>query len=480
VCVKRRRRRFLPLDSPKEVDAGVTIRITVPFEGEGSGVGELTWGQFAAWRSMQVVEATEWAGGTMALPDGMTVREVINSLGFIMSRHQSLRTRLLAAGDGPPKQVLAASGAVTLEVYADDGDPERLADAIRARYEALPWDPYTDWPVRMAVVADAADPDRALWFVALYCHMVIDGYGFEALIADLDNLEPGTGRHLAPVAGVQPLDLAAAQQGGSALRQHNASLRYWERHLRTIEPRRFPVPLTPEPERWCEATLTSPATHLALAAVAGRTKVHTGTILLAAYAMMLGRLSGLPVGVFRIVVSNRFRPGFAESVSNLAQAGLAVIDTGGCDLDEAVTRTFKAQLTAGMYAYYHPRDLWALVERVGAERGAELDTGCYFNDRRRSAAQAPDLDVPAPERITAALPDTTLRWGPSSNEWDATCFLHVDAASDAVELTWRVDTVAVSPQMLESCLRGIESLVVGAALDPAGTRPTATAGVPGA
>ncbi|MEV0127838.1 condensation domain-containing protein [Dactylosporangium sp. NPDC050688] len=458
----------------------MTQRITVPFEGEGSGAGELTWGQFAAWRSMQVVEATEWAGGTMPLAAGTTVRDVVTTLGFIMSRHQSLRTRLRPAGDGPPEQVLSSSGAITLEVYDDDGDPEALAATIRARYEAAPWDPYTDWPVRMAVVADAQDPGRALWFVALYCHMVIDGYGFEALIADLANLDTATGRHLAPVAGVQPLELAAAQQGPAARRAHQASLRYWEKQLRAIEPRRFPVELTPQPERWCEATLSSPATHLALAAVAARAKVHSGTILLAAYAVMLGRLSGHPVGAFRIVVSNRFRPGFAESVSNLAQAGLAVIDTGGCTFDEAVARTFKSQLTAGMYAYYHPRDLWALVARVGAERGVDLDTGCYFNDRRRFAAQVPALDVPAPARITAALAGSALRWGPSSDEWDATCFLHVDAAVDAVELTWRVDTAAVSPTMVETCLRGIESLIVTAALDPAPSGPAATVAGPDA
>ncbi|MEV4138322.1 condensation domain-containing protein [Dactylosporangium sp. NPDC049742] len=446
----------------------MTHRITVPFQGDGSGIGELTWGQFAAWRSMQVVEATEWTGGTMALAAGTTVGDVATTLGFIMSRHQSLRTRLVPDGpgtDAPPKQALSSSGSVVLEVYDDDGDPERLAATIRARYEAAPWDPYTDWPVRMAVVARPGTDD-ALWFVALYCHMVIDGYGFEALIADLANLDPATGRHLAPVAGIQPLELAAAQQGAGARRQHQASLRYWEKHLRTIEPRRFPVPLEPQPERWCEATLTSPATHLALAAVAERTKVHSGTILLAAYAMMLGRLSGQPVGAFRIVVSNRFRPGFAESVSNLAQAGLAVIDTGAAPFAEVIARTFKSQLTAGMYAYYHPRDLWALVDRVGAERGVELDTGCYFNDRRRSAP--PPSGIPSPAEVTAALEGSVLRWGPSSNEWDATCFLHVDpaagAATDAVDLTWRVDTAAVSPAMLEVCLRGIESLVVAAAL----------------
>ena len=41
-----------------------------------------------------------------------------------------------------------------------------------------------------------------------------------------------------------------------------------------------------------------------------------------------------------------------------------------------------------MHAYYHPRDLWALLDRVAGERAAELDTLCYFNDRRRSTAEA--------------------------------------------------------------------------------------------
>jgi hypothetical protein len=445
----------------------VTYRITVPFEGEGSGIEELTWGQFAGWRSMQVVGVTEWTGGTMPLPAGTTVQDITTMLGFIMSRHQSLRTRLLVDGDGPPKQALSASGEITFEVYDDDGSPERQAAAIRARYEAAPWDPVTDWPVRMAVVADG---DRAVHFVALYCHMVIDGYGFEALGADLANLDPATGRQLAPVRGVQPLELARAQRGREARRHHNASLRYWERHLRTIEPQRLPE-RPPQEERWWEATLTTPATQLALGAIAERTKVHTGTILLAAYAVMLGRLSGQATGVFRIVVSNRFRPGFAESVSNLAEAGLAVIETADGTFDEVLARTWKSLLTAGMHAYYHPRDLWALLDRVSAERGVELDTLCYFNDRRRSAAQAPADPAPTPEQITAARPQSTLRWGPRSNEWDATCFLHVDAAGDAIDLTWRVDTAHVSPQMLEDCLRGIESLVVTAALEHTPTPP---------
>lgn len=439
----------------------MTYRIAVPFHGEGSGVEELTWGQFAAWRSMQVFGETEWTGGTMPLKPGMTIQDIVTLLGFILSRHQSLRTRLLVDGGELPKQVLFESGEITLEVYDNDGNPEQMAARIRAEYTAAPWDPVTDWPLRMAVIAEG---EKAVYFVALYCHMVIDGYGFDALRVDLANLDPATGAHLAPVKGVQPLQLARAQQSPAGLRQHKASLRYWERHLRVIEPQRFGQRLTPQDERWCEATLTTPATQLALAALSHKMDVHTGVILLAAHAVMVGRLSGQPVCLFRIVVSNRFRPGFAESVSNLAQAGLAVVDTAECTFEEAVTRAWKSELSAGMNAYYHPRDLWPLIDRVGAERGVDIDTGCYFNDRRFSAAQAP-AEAPTHEQIAAARPHSTLRWGPRSNEPDATCFLNVDVAPDAIDLTWRVDTAYVSPAMLEECLRGMESLVVATALD---------------
>jgi hypothetical protein len=446
------------------VEVEVAERIAVPFEGEGSGVEELTWAQFAAWRSMQKFGETEWTGGTMPLDAGTSVQDIVKLLRFIVSRHQSLRTRLLPGHDGPPKQVLAESGEITLEVYENDGDPQRLAAAIRADYEAAPWDPYTDWPLRMAVVADG---DQAVHFVALYCHMVIDGYGFDALRLDLNNLDPATGAHLAPVTGVQPLELARAQQKPSTLRQHNASMRYWEKHLRVIEPQRFAQRLTPQDPQWCEATFRTPATHLALAVLSERMDVHSGVVLLAAHAVMLGRLSGQPVGMFRIVVSNRFRPGFAESVSNLAQAGLAVIDTADCTFEDAIARAWKSELAAGMNAYYHPRDLWPLIDRVSAERGVALDTRCYFNDRRFSAAQTRAGSMPTPEQITAALPGSSLRWGPASDEPDATCFLNIDVAPEAIDLTWRVDTAYVSPAMLEKCLRGMESLVVTAALDQA-------------
>jgi hypothetical protein len=180
--------------------------------------------------------------------------------------------------------------------------------------------------------------------------------------------------------------------------------------------------------------------------------------------------------VVRTLVSNRFRPGFAESVSNLAQSGLCVIDVADCTFDQAVERAFKSQLSAGTHAYYDPRELWRLIDRVNAERGVEVDLMCYFNDRRRAMAQAPAAVGYGPKDIVAALPRSQLRWGKQWDTPDVTCYLHVNAVPQTIDYTMFVDTHQASIDDLEACLRGVEEVIVAAALDPA--TPTGVPSVP--
>lgn len=438
-------------------------RVPVRFQGEGSGVEELTWGQWAAWRSMELGGGrVDWAGGTMPLTDGHTIERIVMELSFLMSRHQSLRTRYRIGEDGLPRQVLSDSGELVIEIVdAGPDDPGEVADALDVAYRDAPFDNAEDWPLRAAVVCRDGRP---AWFVVLYSHMAIDAYGIEAIIADLANLDPATGEHLAPVAGIQPADLARQQRAGAAKRQHNASLRHWEGQLREIAPDRFPPVVDPPSPRYWEASYDSPAAYLALGAIAERTKAHSSTILLAAYVLMLARISGDPTTVVRMLVSNRFRPGFKESVAGLAQSALCVVDTADVSFDEVVARVWKAQLTAGMHAYYDPRDLWDMIARVGEERGATLDLQSYFNDRRRSMALAEVLPRASAKDIDEALPKSRLRWGRNSDDPSATVFFIINAVTDTVDITLRVDTRRVAPDDLVAILRGIEELVVAAAL----------------
>jgi hypothetical protein len=181
----------------------------------------------------------DWAGGTMPLLDGQTIEQIVMELTFLMSRHQSLRTRYRVAEDGTPRQVLSDSGELFMEVVeAGSDDPAEVAEALDAAYREAPFDNAEDWPLRVAVVCREGSP---AWFLALYSHMAIDAYGIEAIINDLANLDRATGEHLAPPAGVQPAELARRQRAGAARRQHDASLRHWERQLREIAPQRFPA-----------------------------------------------------------------------------------------------------------------------------------------------------------------------------------------------------------------------------------------------
>ncbi|MFC7483965.1 hypothetical protein ACFQX7_33505 [Luedemannella flava] len=82
-------------------------RIMVAFSGEGSGIEELTWGQRAIWNAMTEQNTSLPIGGWLPLPEGTTVRHMVNELRFHMSRHQSARMRLVFGDDGRPRQSVA-------------------------------------------------------------------------------------------------------------------------------------------------------------------------------------------------------------------------------------------------------------------------------------------------------------------------------------------------------------------------------------
>ncbi|MFD0636751.1 condensation domain-containing protein [Catenulispora yoronensis] len=320
-------------------------RILVPFSGAGSGESVLTWGQRNMLRMMQLAGDGQMIGGTVPLAEGTTVENLVHLLAFIVERNQSLRTRYRFGDDGEAVQVLSASGEVALDLV-DIGpgeDPAEAAEAVRSEYEKAPFDVTTDWPVKMAVIRRAGVP---VYFTAMYPHVAIDGLGFEALVADLDNLDQDTGERLAPRAGLQPFELARQQQGAVARRQSAASVEYWEKMVRSVPGRRFDTEYEPRAPQWWQAVLDSKAAYLAATSIAARTGANTGSILLGAYAVGLAKVSGKSPSAIRTFVSNRFRPGLRESVTPLMATCLCVVDVADTDFDTVALRAWRSQLKA--------------------------------------------------------------------------------------------------------------------------------------
>ena len=310
--------------------------------------------------------------------------------------------------------------------------------------------------------------------VAVYLHLAIDAHGLDVLMAD----SIAMGRDTEAVAGISPLELARQQAGPAAQRQCQASLRHLEQVLRTVGPRRFGPPTGPTEAGYQQVGYQSTALLLAARAVAAHTGVGTNPVLLAAFAVALARHTGINPVLTVLPVSNRFRPGFAATVSPVAQVSPCLLDVAGISFAAATGRAARAAMHAYKHAYYDPDRRLALIQQVNRERGEEIDISCFFNDRRRYGRTQPagPLGTGAlatPAEVRAALPASQLRWITQPGLPRQRLYLNVNDAPEAIDLTMSADTECLSTVDMEAIVRGIETVAVEMVTDPDG--PTGVA-----
>lgn len=462
----------------------MTERVIVRFEGDGSGVAELSWGQQEIWSAIADKGDSLPFCGVRALPPGQTVADVAAGLRFIMSRHQSLRTRLLLDQHGRTRQVVHASGEIMLDVVdAGDADPGETAAAVAARYKARIFDYEHEWPLRMAVITQR---DTATHVAEVICHLALDAFGLAALHDDFDRHDERTG----PVTAMQPLEQGRRQSGPGARRAHEASMRHFERLVARAPDRLFRESADPRKPRFWQVTCESRAGYLAARMLANRLGLSTSPVLLAAFAVALTPLTSLASGqpvVVQLVVSNRFRPGFAGSVSPVAQSTPCMIEVPGAQFEEVALRTWQSALLAYKHAYFDPAGKQEVSMRIAAERGSEPDLGVYFNDRRvrsRELADSITGDDAAGRlaHIRDELTRTTLTWGEPFDIPEQKVFLSVVDMARTLCCELRADTHVVSPVDMAGLLRRMESVLVNAALSDSdgaegGTTAAAAPGV---
>jgi Condensation domain len=443
-------------------------QVLVPFTGDDSGIEELTWGQQRIWTAMNLGGAGSMnLVGVIPLAPGTTIENLATMLRFLFARHQTLRTRISLDADGHPRQAVADSGVLPIEIVTvTDDDPAGTAEAVRRRDKAANFDSVHDWPVRIAVIRHR---DVLTHAVMTYNQLAVDATSLDLLTADVANMDPATGAALRPFTATRPLELARQQRGAGALRQSASSLRYWERVLRTIPVRRFAESGDERSPRYWEIGYRSPAGYLAVHVIAARTGVDTGAVLLAAVAVAVARVTGTNPFVTQILVSNRFRPGFAEIISPVVQSALCVVDADAATFDEVVARAQRTTVAAGMNAYYDLTHREKLEAAVARERGEEVDISCYVNDRRRGSRQRITDAAPTADDVRAALPLSVERFERRLDKTTRKLFINIDDIPGAMDVMMRADTRYLSPPDVSMCLREIEAVVVRAAVEPAGS-----------
>jgi condensation domain-containing protein len=440
----------------------VTERIPVRFAGNGSGTAELSWGQQTVWRGIEARGAPIILTGIEKLPETSTVAGVADTLRYLMSRHQSLRTRFRFTGAGRPQQEVSSSGEIFLDIYdADAGaDPEAVAKALEQRYELADRDYVNDWPVRMAVIRHRGVP---AYLVRAMCHLVTDGFGALVMLSDLRRRDPVTGGAAGPVTAMEPLEQAQWQASPAGQRQSRAAQRHWERLLRTVPPRRLPPPRGDRGPRHWQATHHSPAAYLATQAIAARLDSETAPVLLAAFAVAMSKVTGINPTVPRVMVNNRFRTRFADVVAPVAQTCPCAIDVAGVTFGEAVARAARASVAAYKYAYFEPARIRELVAAVGKERGEDIDVGVVYNDRRFDSGRVALERAPDAAGLRAASGGTTLRLDSLASPIDD-FHVHVVDAPGAIEVLVFFDAGYVSAPDVAAVLTTMEEVLVEAAV----------------
>jgi hypothetical protein len=445
----------------------VTDTVIVRFEGAGSGVAELSWGQHEIWQVMLDKGDSLPIGGVRALPPLQTVADVAAGLRFAMSRHQSLRTRLRLVPGGLPKQVVHTSGEIALEVVdAGDGDPAEEAAAVAAGYMTRSFDYERDWPVRMAVITHHG---AATHVAEIYCHLAMDGFGLAALRADLARYDR-TGPEPAPVTAMQPLEQARRQRSPAGRRAHDASMRHFERVAASAPDHQFSEQADKQQPRFWQVIYESRPGYLASRTLAARLGVSTSSVLLAAYAAALSALTSSQSVAVALVVNNRFRPGFADSVSTIAQSFPCLIEVGDTRFDEVCVRAWRSALVAYKHAYYDLAGKDEVNRRIAAERGAEPALGVFFNDLRMRSRELADsvsgdaatqAEPPSPR---AELARSTLTWGDRNDVPADPMFLYINDVPDTLCYELWADSHFVSPPDMAALMRRIEAVLVDAAV----------------
>lgn len=443
----------------------VTGRVPVAFSGEGEGEGELAFGQLGLWQSIVQSGNSKTVAYVADADPGTTVDAVADMLGFMVGRHQSLRTTLvLRDGERPPRQRVAAAGEVTLLVVAaGDDDPAEVAEALSEHWQTVHFAYETEWPVRMAAVVAGGAVTHV---VTVILHTSIDAFGLSALAADIGARDPVTGAPAGPVTALPPLAQAAREATPAGRKQNGRSLRYLEQVLRTAPAHLFGPPRYDGEARYEVVRYRSRALAMALHAVSARERADDSPVLLTAFLVGVGRVTGVNPLATIILVSNRFRPGLADSVSALLKVTPFVFDVADRTVSEAISAVAGKALNAYKNAYYDAYEQEARVEQVERERGMSLDLSCYYNDHRQRDRVHAGVAPPAAAEIRAALADSEVSWKQEPSVAKAKLYLNIDDPPGAVELVLSVDRRYFSREDMTALVLAIEEVAVQAAIEP--------------
>ncbi len=339
-----------------------------------------------AQQRLWVLDRLEPGGAAFNLPAAVRLQGPLDTAALcravaeIVRRHAVLRTAFPEVDGEPRQEVLAASESpverLDLSLLPE---PERAREAARlaAEQSERPFDLARGGLLRAALLRLAADEHMLL---LTFHHIVTDGWSTGIFTRELTELYRAFAAGAADLVGApRPLPELPVQYGDFAVWQRRwlagevlaEQLAYWREQLAGAPPVLALPTDRPRPplqsQRGARRWLTVPReTAGALAAGSRRRGVTLYMTLLAAFAVLLQRLSGEDDLVLGTPIANRVRRELEELIGFFANTLALRIDTSGDLPFEALAGRVR-QAALGAYAH---QDLpfEKLVEELQPER----------------------------------------------------------------------------------------------------------------
>ncbi|MEV4510915.1 condensation domain-containing protein [Dactylosporangium sp. NPDC049525] len=427
----------------------------VPFAGERSGTGPLTWGQRAIWHAIGRTVPNDHYFNLDRIVDlgarTVPVDTALAALAALVARHEALRTRLGAA----TRQVLAADGVLDVHVFDGGADPAAAAARVRDLLAGTAFDYRAEWPVRAAVVTTGASGADVSHLVLVLCHLATDGHGAEVLARDLRLLVRRGTRGLRDPE-TTPLDLAEEQHSPEGHRRGATALAYWAEQFARIPPTMFVTPVAPpQTPRYWTGRIVSTALGGAVDALAAQHGVSGSTVLLTAAGALAAVAGGHSTTAVMPIVGNRFTTAHRDLVSTLSQDGLFVLDVDRPTFGALLRPGWQAALRGYRAAAYDPAGWDAMLASAAAARGVEVHPYTCFNDMR--------LVEGRPTQAATEPRDTRFDFPATQDRVACRYCLHITNDGPALVVTLTADTAYLPPGAIEGQLRALEELLVRAA-----------------
>lgn len=359
-------------------------------------------------------------------------------------------------------QSVASTGRLSVEVHESASEPvDATAEVVLASLVGTPFRPTTEWPIRLAVVTRGGLNQL---LVMVFNHLALDLYGWRVVERALKRLLVDPEADLADIGRLQPIDQAAYEASTEGQAANRAALLRWERILRRAPPTLFDFDTAPEEDqRYWLFRMDSPALAAALAVAAARVRVSNSAVLLAAVAVVMGLYTGHAESVVLINVSNRLREGSQDIAGYLCWDSLCYVNLDGLSFDAVAQRSFAAAVDSYQHGVYDRSSASALTDAIGHDLGAHIDLGCHLNDRREPTGLASTQGRSASD-LPGLVDATRLTVVSQHSRVDTRFHVHaMDSANGSIALEVMADTRYFPIPRVEELLRGLESLVVGAA-----------------